>query len=81
MEFTVPHNHLKNTLTCRTILTETWKLEEGLLYIQSYKKDTKVIRKGRKIRLGPVPLGVDPEKKGDYKSGHLHWGVSRSDLI
>ena len=81
MEFTVPHKHLKNTLTCRTILTEAWKLAEGLLHIQSYKKDTKVIRKGRKIRLGPVPLGVDPEKKGDYKSGHLPWGVSRSELI
>ena len=58
-----------------------WKLAEGLLYIQSYKKNAKVIRKGRKIRLGSVPLGVDPEKKGDYRSGHVPWGASRSELI
>ena len=25
-----------------------------------------------------MPLGRDPEKKGDYTSGHLPWGVSRS---
>ena len=42
MELTSPHEHIKNNLHVEQFSLKTnWKLAEGLLYNQDFKKDTK----------------------------------------
>ena len=78
MKLTSPDEHIKNTSTCGTTVTENWKLAEGLLYNQGSKKDTQVIRwEGKKSnRTGTCASGRGLRGKGEYTGGHPPWGVN-----
>ena len=70
MELTSPQEHIKNTSTCGTVLTETnWKLAERLLYNQGCEKDPQgIVKEGKRSDQS----GTCAPGRGVRGKGRLH---------